>query len=58
VEQWNLAAIGAFERELKRALEEKQAARMPFVIVPDAPIALNITDKESNSVSRIFTYKS
>lgn len=53
-----MAAIGSFERQLKKALEDKQAARMPFVIVPDAPIALNITDKEFNSVYRIFTYKS
>lgn len=30
---------------------------MPYVIVPDAPEALGITDKEGNSVYRIFVYK-
>ena len=30
---------------------------MPFVIVPDAPEPLNITDKEGNGVFRIFVYK-
>ena len=30
---------------------------MPHVIVPDAPVALNLTDKEGNSVWRCFVYK-
>lgn len=31
---------------------------MPFVIVPDEPKAMGISDKEGNSVHRIFVYKS
>ena len=30
---------------------------MPHVIVPDAPVELGLTDKEGNSVWRVFVYK-
>jgi len=42
---------------LKHELKKKQEARMPFVIVPDEPKALGISDKDGNTVHRIFIYK-
>jgi V-type H+-transporting ATPase subunit C len=43
-------------RLLQEELKKKQEARMPYVIVPDSPLDLDITDKENNSVYRLFVY--
>lgn len=42
---------------MQAELKTKQDARFPYVIVPTALKALNVTDKEGNGVYRIVVYK-
>ena len=42
---------------LTTELKNKQDSRMPYVIVPDTPQDLKITDKEGNSVYRLTVFK-
>ena len=56
--EWEDKAIAAMSKVLLEELEKKRQSRMPHVIVPDAPFALNIEDKEGNGVYRLFCYKS
>ncbi len=55
-EDWEKKAHEACMKLLKEELVKKQEARMPFVIVPDQPLNLDITDKENNCVYRLFVY--
>lgn len=54
---WEAKATKIIEANLRAELKKKQQSRMPFVIVPDEPKALGISDKEGNTVHRIFVYK-
>jgi hypothetical protein len=42
---------------LEAELKKKQDLRMPFVIIPDAPHDLDISDKEGNCVYRLILFK-
>ena len=42
---------------MQAELKEKQDKRFPYVLVPGAMKALNITDKDGNGVYRIVAYK-
>lgn len=55
-EEWDKRAHEACMKLLKEEFARKKDARMPFVIVPDQPLNLDITDKENNSVYRLFVY--
>jgi hypothetical protein len=57
MEEWDKKALVPVLKLLTEELDLKKAARMPHVIVPDAPVSLNITDKEGNQVFRIIVYK-
>jgi len=54
---WDEKALAALAPMLNEELNKKKSARMPHVIVPDAPLSLSISDKEGNQVYRIIVYK-
>lgn len=58
IEAWDEKAITRIEKQIILVeLKKKRAQRMPFCIVPDAPFACEIVDKEYNSVHRVIVYK-
>lgn len=55
--EWDVKAVACVEKMMAQELQKKRQERMPFVIVPDQPLDLDITDKDFNRVFRICVYK-
>jgi len=56
-EEFEKKAHAAVVNLLETEFKKKQDARMPFVIIPDTPYELDITDKEGNGVYRLIVFK-
>lgn len=54
---WSKEAKLGLENVIKQENAKRRSMRMPHCIVPDAPMDLNIRDKEGNAVYRIVVYK-
>lgn len=55
--EWDVKVVKQFEAIIRREIQKKRSERLSQHIVPDAPVPLNITDKEGNSVHRVIIYK-
>lgn len=56
--EWEVRAFQAVVQMITNEINQKKSQRMRFVIVPDEPLDMGITDKDQNCVYRLFVYKS
>jgi len=56
--EWEVRAQQCVVQMISDEIKAKKEQRMRFVIVPDEPLDMGITDKDNNCVYRLFVYKS